>query len=154
MKKKTREERKNLIIQLVEDSCYVPMKEKELAIFMQVEPEEREELKSILQELLNEGSLQMTKRGKYIKGDGQAKQQVGTFISNSRGFGFVEVEGQEEDLFIPEDYTGGAFHLDTVQVELLKDQRGKRKEARVTGILMHGIEQVVGTYEFRLRDSR
>ena len=65
MKKKTREERKNLIIQLVEDSCYVPMKEKELAIFMQVEPEEREELKSILQELLNEGSLQMTKRGKY-----------------------------------------------------------------------------------------
>ena len=56
MKKKTREERKNLIIQLVEDSCYVPMKEKELAIFMQVEPEEREELKSILQELLNEGS--------------------------------------------------------------------------------------------------
>lgn len=147
MKKKTREERKNLIIQLIEDSCYVPMKEKELAIFMQVEPEEREELKSILQELLNEGSLQMTKRGKYIKGDGQAKQQVGTFISNSRGFGFVEVEGQEEDLFIPEDYTGGAFHLDTVQVELLKDQRGKRKEARVTGILMHGIEQVVGTYD-------
>ena len=123
------------------------MKEKELAIFMQVEPEEREELKSILQELLNEGSLQMTKRGKYIKGDGQAKQQVGTFISNSRGFGFVEVEGQEEDLFIPEEYTGGAFHLDTVQVELLKDQRGKRKEARVTAILMHGIEQVVGTYD-------
>ena len=147
MKKKTREERKNLIIQLVEDSCYVPMKEKELAIFMQVEPEEREELKSILQELLNDGSLQMTKRGKYIKGDGQAKQQVGTFISNSRGFGFVEVEGQEEDLFIPEEYTGGAFHLDTVQVELLKDQRGKRKEAKVTGILMHGIEQVVGTYD-------
>ena len=147
MKKKTREERKNLIIQLVEDSCYVPMKEKELAIFMQVEPEEREELKSILQELLNEGSLQMTKRGKYIKGDGQAKQQVGTFISNSRGFGFVEVEGQEEDLFIPEEYTGGAFHLDTVQVEILKEQRGKRKEAKVTGILMHGIEQVVGTYD-------
>lgn len=147
MRKKTREERKNLIIQLVEDSCYVPMKEKELAIFMQVEPEEREELKSILQELLNEGSLQMTKRGKYIKGDGQAKQQVGTFISNSRGFGFVEVEGQEEDLFIPEEYTGGAFHLDTVQVELLKEQRGKRKEAKVTGILMHGIEQVVGTYD-------
>jgi ribonuclease R len=147
VKKKTREERKNLIIQLVEDSCYVPMKEKELAIFMQVEPEEREELKSILQELLNEGSLQMTKRGKYIKGDGQAKQQVGTFISNSRGFGFVEVEGQEEDLFIPEEYTGGAFHLDTVQVELLKEQRGKRKEAKVTGILMHGIEQVVGTYD-------
>ena len=147
MKTKTREERKNLIIQLAEDPCYVPMKEKELAIFMQVEPEEREELKSILQELLNEGSLQITKRGKYIKGDGQARQQVGTYISNSRGFGFVEVEGQEEDLFIPEEYTGGAFHMDTVRVEILKEQHGKRKEARVTEILMRGITQVVGTYD-------
>ena len=28
---------------------------------------------------------------------------VGQFISNPRGFGFVEVEGMEEDIFIPED---------------------------------------------------
>ena len=36
-----RSKRKNLICQLVEDECYIPMKEKELAIFMQVKPEER-----------------------------------------------------------------------------------------------------------------
>ena len=35
---------------------------------------------------------------------------VGTFIANARGFGFVEVEGREEDIFIPEEYVHGAFH--------------------------------------------
>lgn len=87
------EKRKNLICQLVEDDCYVPMKEKELAVFMQVKPEEREELKTILTELVAEGKVQLTKRGKYMKGDGIPAEigLVGRFISNSRGFGFVEI---------------------------------------------------------------
>lgn len=37
------EKRKKLICELVEDEEYVPMKEKELAIFMQVKPEDRRE---------------------------------------------------------------------------------------------------------------
>lgn len=71
----------------------------------------------------------------------------GTFISNARGFGFVETEGMEQDLFIPEDCVNGAFHNDRVQVELLPNQYGRRQEARVTKILSHGITQIVGTYE-------
>ena len=63
------EKRKNLICELVNDKFYVPMKEKELAAFMQVRPEEREELKTILNELLMEGRLQISKRGKYSKGE-------------------------------------------------------------------------------------
>ena len=39
---KSREERKNLICDLVENPLYVPMKEKELAIFLQVAKEDRE----------------------------------------------------------------------------------------------------------------
>lgn len=143
------EKRKNLICQLVEDDCYVPMKEKELAVFMQVKPEEREELKTILTELVAEGKVQLTKRGKYMKGDGIPAESglVGRFISNSRGFGFVEIEGRDQDLFIPESEVNGAFYMDQVQVELLKGQRGKRPEARVVGIVSRGITHVVGTYD-------
>lgn len=143
------EKRKNLICQLVEDDCYVPMKEKELAVFMQVKPEEREELKTILTELVAEGKVQFTKRGKYMKGDGIPAEigLVGRFISNSRGFGFVEIEGRDQDLFIPESEVNGAFYMDQVQVELLKGQRGKRPEARVAGIVSRGITHVVGTYD-------
>ena len=73
--------------------------------------------------------------------------ETGIFISNARGFGFVEVEGREQDLFIPEHEVNGAFHKDTVQVELLKEQHGKRQEARVMAVLSHGLTTVVGTYE-------
>ena len=124
------EKRKNLICELVNDKFYVPMKEKELAAFMQVRPEEREELKTILNELLMEGRLQISKRGKYSKGE-EGGDLVGTFISHPKGFGFVEIEGRSEDLYIPESGVNGAFHQDQVQVELLKGQGGRRQEARI-----------------------
>ena len=139
------EQRKNLICELITDEMYVPMKEKELAAFMQVSREERETFREVLQALLTEGRVQVTKQGKYVKPD--ASQPVGTFISHAKGFGFVEIEGREEDLYVPEDKTGGAFHLDRVQVALLPGQRGKRQEAAVVKILERGTTQVVGTYE-------
>lgn len=145
-----REKRKKVICDLVNDSMYVPMKEKELAMFLQVAKEDREEFKAILQELLAEGSLMLTLKGKYMKSNG--KILTGTFISNSKGFGFVEVEGREEDLFIPEDKTNGAFHRDIVQVVLLPGNSGKRQEAQVLKIIARGMNQVVGTYE-RSRDN-
>ena len=140
-----RDKRKKVICDLVNDSMYVPMKEKELAVFLQVAKEDREEFHQILQELLVEGQLALTLKGKYVKADG--KLLTGTFISNAKGFGFVEVEGREEDLFIPEDKQGGAFHKDTVQVSLLPRGKGKRQEAQVVRIISRGITQLVGTYE-------
>ena len=72
---------------------------------------------------------------------------VGRFISNARGFGFVEVEGRDEDIFIPEEYVHGAFHTDTVEVELLNEYPGRRAEGRIRNILVRGLEEVVGTYQ-------
>lgn len=140
-----REERKQKIKELVASDFYVPMKEKELAAFMQVDKTDREELSSILKELVLQGAIKLTTKQKIMKGDGSVV--TGTFISNSKGFGFVEVEGCKEDYFIPEEYTGGAFHKDIVQIQVLKEGRGKRTEARVTAILSRGITQLVGTFE-------
>ena len=139
------EQRKKLICELVADDAYVPMKEKELAVLMQVPREERTALREVLQALLAEGRLQVNGQGRYSKPD--AVMPVGTFISNARGFGFVEVEGMEEDLYVPEDKTNGAFHLDRVQVMRLPGQRGRRQEAAVVRILQRGTKQIVGTYE-------
>ena len=138
-------QRKKLICELVAEDMYVPMKEKELAVLMQVPREERTALREVLQALLAEGRLQVNGQGRYSKPD--ADKPVGTFISNARGFGFVEVEGMEEDLYVPEDKTNGAFHLDRVQVMRLPGQRGRRQEAAVVRILQRGTKQIVGTYE-------
>lgn len=139
-----RDKRKKVICDLVNDELYVPMKEKEMAMLLQVAKEDREEFRSILEELMGEGKLMLTGKGKYIKSDGSVF--TGTFISNSKGFGFVSVEGREEDLFIPENQVHGAFHKDLVQVSLLP-QNGRRQEAQVIRILHRGMTQVVGTFE-------
>ena len=144
--KDAREKRKEVIRALVRDPLYVPMKEKELAALLSVAKEDREELRSILQELLAEGELMVTARGKYQKNNGMIL--TGTFLSNPKGFGFVEVEGREEDLFIPEEYVGSAFHKDTVQVALLPPSKGRRQEAKILRILARGITTLVGTFEW------
>ena len=138
------EKRKNLICELVADEQYVPMKEKELAAFMQVTPADKGMFREVLGALLSEGKIQLTKQGRYVKPD--ANRPVGTFISHARGFGFVEVEGYEEDFFIPDDKTGGAFHMDRVQIAFLGERRGQRREAEVVRILERGTKQLVGTY--------
>ena len=143
--KKSFEEHRQIILDLMNDELYVPMKEKELAIILQVEPEDRAELKAVLNSLLAEGRIAISKRGKYTKQD--VKPITGTFISHQKGFGFVEVEGVEEDYFIPAEYTGGAFHQDIVEIALLKKPDGKRQEAKVIRIVEHGIREVVGTFQ-------
>lgn len=139
------EKRKNLICELIQDELYVPMKEKEMAAFMQVSKEDRREFSKMLEELLAESKISITAKGKYRKPDENIT--TGTFISNARGFGFAEIEGRADDLFIPDTKTGGAFHLDTVQVKLLPGQRGKRQEAEVIRIVSHGTTQIVGTFQ-------
>lgn len=143
--KKSYEERKKLIYDLVREELYVPMKEKELAVFLQVDPEDRPEMKKILEELLAERGIEITKRGKYKKPEDIVLE--GTFISNAKGFGFVEVEGQEEDYFVPKDYVGDAFHMDRVEFQLLPPARGRRQEVKIVKILERGIKTVVGTFQ-------
>ncbi len=141
----SRERRKKIICDLVNDPLYVPMKEKELVMLLQVAKEDREEFRAILQELLAEGKLMLTVKGKYLKSNGRVL--TGKFIGNAKGFGFVEVEGREEDLFIPEDRINGAFHQDIVEVALLPGRDGKRQEAQVLKIIARGMSTVVGTFE-------
>ncbi len=139
------EKRKNLICELVADEAYVPMKEKELAAFMQVRAEDRGQLREVLRALLSEGRIDKNEQGRYVKPDGE--RPVGIFIRHVKGFGFVEVEGLAEDFYIPAEHTMGAFHLDRVQIAPLPDGGGKRREAAVIRILEHEMKQLVGTYE-------
>jgi len=145
MAKKSFEERKNIILKLMGDDMYVPMKEKELAMILQVKEEDKDELSSALEQLLKEGRIMLTKKGRYQLCEEQLV--TGTFISNAKGFGFVEVEGQAEDYFVPEEMVHGAFHKDIVMAKLLPKKTGKRTEVEIVSIVKRGITRIVGTYE-------
>ena len=80
----------------------------------------------------------------YLEGT----QAEGIFIGHSKGFGFVEIEGQDEDIFIPESDTGTAMHQDKVRIIIRDGQKeGKRKEGVVVKVLERGMPEIVGTYQ-------
>lgn len=139
------EQRKAMLVSLMNEEAYVPMKLKELAILLNVPKEQREELKQVLNLLLAEGKISVSKKGKFGKAETFAL--VGVFSGHSRGFGFVAIEGKEEDVFIPADKTGGALHGDKVQIVIDSERRGGRPEGTVVRILEHVNETLVGTYQ-------
>ncbi|MCR5453041.1 MAG: ribonuclease R, partial [Lachnospiraceae bacterium] len=78
------------------------------------------------------------------------KKYEGMFTSHAKGFGFVTVEGIEDDFFVPERYTMNAFNGDQVQIETIgeDDHNGKKRtECKVIGITSHATINVVGTFE-------
>ena len=56
---------------------------------------------------------------------------TGKFTANARGFGFVETEELETDIFIGEMDVKGAMHGDTVEVRIRTFRGGKRPEGVV-----------------------
>ena len=145
MEKELLQQRKETIYQFICDELYVPMKAKEIAAVLSVPKEMRKELQEVLDELLAEGRIEVSVKGKYKKSDG--KYLVGTFTAHPRGFGFVSIEGEDADIFIPEKAVNGAFHMDTVQVEVVSETSGKRREGKIIKILERGVVQIVCTYE-------
>ena len=139
------EQRKKMIYDFMCDNMYVPMKIKELAIVLGVKKEQRSELEAILADLMAEGRIECSKRGKYSKSE--IKKMTGTFTAHPKGFGFVSVEGETEDIFIPESQVNGAMHMDTVEITVSPVTTGRRREGTVVKILERGMKQVVCTYE-------
>lgn len=145
MDRKLLEDRKKMIYEFICDDLYVPMKAKEMAAVLQVPKNQRSELLEVLDALVEECRIEVSQKGKYFKSQGGIL--FGTFTSNAKGFGFVTVEGEEEDYFVSSENRGNAVHLDKVQIQPLPSQGGRRREAKVIKIVSHGMTQLVGTYE-------
>ena len=70
------------------------------------------------------------KKDKNKKEQPEGIQAEGTFIGHPKGFGFVEIEGQDEDIFIPESDTGTAMHQDKVRIIIRNDKKQDEHETQ------------------------
>ncbi len=153
MEEKLLQERKNIILDILKSKEYRPMKIKELAILRNISREDKEELRYVLEALVYEGKVGVSKKGRYFITSTEIV--TGTFEGNRKGFGFVKVEGEEEDIFIPERCVNGAMNRDMVQVAILTEDKfdkensrfKRRKEGEVVRIVSHGTEEIVGIYQ-------
>lgn len=145
VKREKLEQRKNTILSLMEDSRYQPMRLRDMAMLLGIPKPQRKELYTVIESLEAEGKIMVGRDGRIRQETGEYKD--GTFIAHPKGFGFVEVEGEEEDIFIPEAYTHQAMHQDKVRVIVKGTQTGKRREGTVVKILERSVTEVVGTYQ-------
>lgn len=139
-------QRKAMLLRLFDDPAYVPMKLKELAILLDIPKEQKSELKEVLDSLLEEGKIGVSKKGKYGKPD--LGSVAGVYSGHPKGFGFVTVEGLSQDIFIPEEKSGGALHGDKVLVFIEEEPGdGRRAEGHVLKILEHANREIIGFYQ-------
>lgn len=138
---------KNDIVDFIKSKDYTPVNFKGLSKKFKITDKNRDMYTMIIDELINNGVIIKNKRGKYIKTQ-DVNMLTGEFIGHKRGFGFVEIEDRDGDIFIPADFTSTAMNKDKVLVKITKSSEGdKRTEGKIVKILERGIEEVVGTYE-------
>lgn len=137
---------KEKIYNFICDDVYKPMRLKDIRFLLQVSDSDKKKVEEALNELISEGKITLTPKGKYKKMDSDLL--TGTYIGNKKGFGFVRVEGHKDDYFIPARYSLDAFHNDRVVIKPIDTGfGGRRSEAQVVQILKRGMSVVVGTYD-------
>ncbi len=74
---------------------------------------------------------------------------TGTYMGTKQGFGFVRVEELDEDIFIPERYTGDAMNGDVVKVVVVKQRpNGRHKsEGEIDRVVKRAVTTIVGTFD-------
>ena len=140
-------ERKERILAYMESEGYVPIKRRDMRAMLSVPQEDREKFESLINELIAEGRIFETKKGK-LASPKDLQMATGTFIGHARGFGFVTPDAGGEDIFIPASETMGAMQKDRVLYKMLhKAEKGKKADGVIVRILERGQQRIVGTFE-------
>lgn len=108
-----------------------------------------EELKTLLaclRDLENSLKVYHTNKGNYMLFN-NSHLRVGRLIGNKKGFGFVDIE-VDEDVFIPPTCMNGAIHGDQVIVEITS-KKGLDLEGRIVKVLDRKLHQIVGEFYYK-----
>ncbi len=140
------QEQEEVILNFMKDKDYIPMKAKEIAMVLNIPKNRHEELISILNKL--ERDLQIVKNRKNRYRINDEKYLVGTYRRNSKGFGFVKIENEDEEIHISKENSNNALNGDNVLIKVIDfDENLKNKEGKIVKIISHGKNTLVGTFQ-------
>lgn len=109
----------------------------------------KNELKDALDSLIADGKVMKNKKNRFAV-SAHYGCVAGTYLATERAFGFVtpdvaEGEPKSDDLFIPPNAGGGAWHGDRVLVKLTERKNGRgRREATVLRVLRRAGNELTG----------
>ena len=141
------EKQKEKILGFLSDKSYVPMKAKQIANMMSVPKEEYVNFIQILKQLVSEYKIQTNKKGKYSIIDNK-KYKKGKLQINEKGFGFVKIQDEDEEIYISAKNMHNALNEDQVVLEIIENlQKNSHKEGKILEIVQRGRDKIVGTFE-------
>ncbi|MDD4547802.1 MAG: ribonuclease R [Bacilli bacterium] len=108
--------------------------------------DEFKEVLKTLQELEDSLQVYCTNKGNYMLFN-KSHLRVGRLIVNKKGFGFVDIEG-DEDIYIHGSNMNGAIHDDTVIAEIIH-VKGMEMEGRIVKVVSRKLKQLVGEFYYK-----
>ena len=140
------EDKEKLILDFMAEESYVPMKAKEMASILCVPKTEYSSFSEVLKKLEEDYKIQKNRKSKYSLVDSN-RYITGTFRANEKGFGFVKIQGRDDEIYISKNHTKNALNGDTVLIEILDDNKDdKSVEGRIIKILTRDKDTVVGVF--------
>ena len=104
------------------------------------------ELLKLLNKMEDELKIYRTNKNNYMLFT-NSHLKIGTLMGNKRGFGFVDIEG-DEDVYIHQSNLNGAIHGDKVIVEIVS-KKGLDLEGRILKIVDRKFKQMVGEFSYQ-----
>ncbi|MCI8384691.1 MAG: ribonuclease R [Clostridia bacterium] len=140
------EEQEQKILELMKDKDYVPMKAKEIAMLMRVPKKEYRDFLEVIGNLELNYKIQKNRKSKYRLVE--KTYYDGIYRKNQKGFGFVRLENQEDEVYIAKENSQEALNGDRVLIEILEEaNKVKSAEAKVVKILKHERDTMVGIFQ-------
>lgn len=102
-------------------------------------------LRSILKSLALSGRITIEGKNRYQLGKPKA-EVIGKLSTTRAGFGWVKIEGMEEEVFIAQKSLGSAMNGDTVKIQLIDTfSREGKPMGQVVGVVSRSRTEFVGT---------
>ena len=140
------EEQEQKILELLKDEEYPPMKAKQIAMVMRVPKNEYNEFLNILGNLEMKMKIQKNRKNQY-----RIAEKVyydGIYRKNAKGFGFVKIENEEDEIYIAKTNSSNALNGDEVLIEIIEEKnKVKKAEGKIVRILKHEKDTVVGIFQ-------
>ena len=108
---------------------------------------EMEELLNTLREMEDEVIIYHSNKDKFMMIE-DSHLKKGIIHVNQKGFGFVDVDNMDDDIFISPDNMNGAIHDDFVLVEVVSKMNLNRLEGRILRIIKRKNERYIGLINF------
>ena len=139
-------DKKDIILEFMKDENYTPMKAKEIAMILGVPKKEYNKFSETLKELEENYKIVKNKKNRYRLIGENFKE--GIYRKNQKGFGFVKIEGEEDEIYISKENSLRALNGDRVLVEIIEEKNKiKNAEGKIKKIIKHEKNTVVGTFQ-------